>query len=369
MADASISTQEQIVREAPEIEAQKLALLQSSKAQVDATNLAAQQGKFLTPDYQIAGMTQNQLDAIRGGEAGIGAYQPYLSNAAQQLVGGQQTTGQAVDVLRGADTRNQFNTAQGLAGLAAQGTLGAAQPIGQAQISQYMNPYMNIALQGQLGEMNRQAQIQGQGLQAQAVKSGAFGGSREGIQRAELGRNLAQTQNQAIANAMQQGYGQALSTAQQQQQAQMAGYNQLGNIGQGIGSLAAGQFGIGAQMAQGLGSLGMQQGNLGTQAAALGQSAQGMGQQDVNFLYNLGAMQQKQTQGELDAQRQNQLQRNMQPYQQLGFLSDIYKGAPSTQMGVTTSSQATPSPFQQIAGLGTGILSTAAAAKTAGGLF
>ena len=170
---AEISTQEQIVREAPEIEAQKLALLQSSKAQVDATNLAAQQGKFLTPDYQIAGMTQNQLDAIRGGEAGIGAYQPYLSNAAQQLVGGQQTTGQAVDVLRGADTRNQFNTAQGLTGLAAQGTLNAAQPIGQAQISQYMNPYMNIALQQQLDEMNRQAQIQGQGLQAQATKARA----------------------------------------------------------------------------------------------------------------------------------------------------------------------------------------------------
>jgi hypothetical protein len=366
---AEISTQEQIVREAPEIEAQKLALLQSAKAQVDATNLAAQQGNFLTPNYQIAGMTQNQMDAIRGGEAGIGAYQPYLSNAARQLVGGQQTTGAAVDVLRGADTRNQFGAAQGLAGLAAQGTLGAAQPIGQAQIAQYMNPYMNIALQQQLDEMNRQAQIQGQGLQAQATKAGAFGGTREGIQRAELGRNLAQTQNQAIANAMQQGYGQALSTAQQQQQNQMAGYNQLGNIGQGIGSLAAGQFGVGAQMAQGLGALGMQQGNLGTQAAALGQAAQGMGQQDINFLYNLGAMQQKQTQGELDAQRQNQLQQNMQPYQQLGFLSDIYKGAPSTQMGVTTAAAPTPSPFQQIAGLGTGILSTAAAAKTAGGLF
>jgi hypothetical protein len=75
---AEISTQEQIVREAPEIEAQKLALLQSAKAQVDATNFAAQQGNFLTPNYQIAGMTQNQMDAIRGGEAGIGAYQPYL---------------------------------------------------------------------------------------------------------------------------------------------------------------------------------------------------------------------------------------------------------------------------------------------------
>jgi hypothetical protein len=81
---------------------------------------------------------------------------------------------------------------------------------------------MNIALNQQLEEMNRQAAIQGQGLQAQATKAGAFGGTREGVQRAELGRNLAQTQNQAIANAMQQGYGQALNTAQQQQQIQLS---------------------------------------------------------------------------------------------------------------------------------------------------
>jgi hypothetical protein len=363
---ADVLSQSQFVREAPEIEAQKIGLLESAKAQVDATNRAAQAGQYLTPDYQIAGMGANQTDAIALGQQGIGAYQPYMSNAAGQLGEAQQTVGTGVNVLQNADTRNQYNTAQGLQGVAAQGTMGAVQPIGQNQIAQYMNPFMNLALQNQMGEMNRQAQIQGQGLQAQAVKSGAFGGSREGIQRAELGRNLAQTQNQAIANAMQQGYGQALSTAQQQQQAQLAGYNQLGNIGQGIGSLAAQQFGIGSQLAQGLGSLGMQQAGLGAQSANMGQQTQAMGQQDVNFLYNLGAQQQRQQQAELDATRQNQLTKNMQPYQQLGFLSDIYKGAPSTQMGVTTSSQATPSPFQQIAGLGTGILSTAAAGKVAG---
>ena len=366
MADPTVLSQSQFMREAPEIEAQKLALLESAKVQADATNLAAKSGQYLTPDYQIAGMSKNQQDAILAGQQGIGAYQPYMTNAQQQLGAGQQAVGTGVSVLQGADTRNQYGAAQGLQGVAAQGTLNAAQPIGQQQISQYMNPFMNTALQGQLSEMNRQAQIQGQGLQAQAVKSGAFGGSREGIQRAELGRNLAQTQNQAIANAMQQGYGQALSTAQQQQQAQMAGYNQLGNIGQGIGSLAAQQFGVGSQLAQGLGSLGMQQANLGAQSANMGQQAQALGQQDVNFQYNLGAQQQRQQQAELDAARQNQLTKNMQPYQQLGFLSDIYKGAPSTQMSVSTTAQPTPSPFQQIAGLATGIMSTAAAGKVAG---
>ena len=367
----AIETGEQtsIQREAPLIEAYKTGLLESAKSQVDETNRRATEGRYLSPDYQIAGMSQNQMNALNAGAAGIGAYQPYLTNAVRQMTGGQQLLGQATDVLQGADTRNQFNVAQGLTGMAAQNTLGAARPIGEQQIAQYMNPYMNLQLNQQLQEMNRQAGIQGQNLQAQAVKSGAFGGSREGIQRAELGRSLAQTQNQAIANAMQQGYGQALGTAQQQQQIQMGGANQLANIGAGIGSLAGQQFGMGSQLAQGLGSLAGQQANMGAQVAGLGQQAQGLGQQDVNFLYNLGAMQQKQSQAEFDAARQNVISQNMQPYQQLGFLSDIYKGAPSTQMGVTTASQATPSPFQQIAGLGTGILSTAAAAKTAGGLF
>ena len=368
MAGETITTGEQttIQREAPLIEAYKTGLLESAKSQVDATNRAATEGRYLTPDYQIAGMSQNQMNALNAGAAGIGAYQPYLTNAVRQMTGGQQLLGQATDVLQGADTRNQFNVAQGLTGMAAQNTLGAARPIGEAQIAQYMSPYMNLALQGQLDEMNRQAQIQGQNLQAQAVRSGAFGGSREGIQRAELGRNLAQTQNQAIANAMQQGYGQALGTAQQQQQIQMGGANQLANIGAGIGSLAGQQFGMGSQLAQGLGSLAGQQANMGAQVAGLGQQAQGLGQQDINLLYNLGAMQQKQTQAELDASRQNVISQNMQPYQQLGFLSDIYKGAPSTQMGVTTTSQATPSPFQQIAGLGIAGLSAAAAGSRAG---
>jgi hypothetical protein len=87
------------------------------------------------------------------------------------------------------------------------------------------------------------------------------------------------------------------------------------------------------------------------QNAALGQNAQSLAQQDTNFLYNLGSTQQKQAQAELDASRQNTLQQNMQPYQQAAFVSDIYKGAPSSQMSSMQQTQAAPSPFQQAAGL------------------
>jgi secreted PhoX family phosphatase len=152
------------------------------------------------------------------------------------------------------------------------------------------------------------------------------------------------------------------------QQANIYGQqSQLGqSLGQGIGNLASQQFGIGAQMAQGLGSLGTQQANIGMQNAALGQQAQAMGQQDTNFMYNLGTAQQKQAQAELDAERQNTLQQNMQPYQQAAFVSDIYKGAPSSSMSSMQQVQAAPSPFQQAVGLGTAGLTAYAAGAKAG---
>ena len=325
MADVT----EQVVREAPDIEAYKIGLMKSAQA-LKAPTL---------PDYQIAGFTPQQTAAIEQGQAGIGAYQPYLTSGGQNVTAGAGQIGQATGLVQNA--ANQVTQ--------------AAQPIGQTQIQNYMNPYTNLALGQQLQEMQRQADIQQQGLNAQAVKAGAFGGSRQGIAQQELNRNLTQTQNQAIAQAMQQNYGQALSTAQQQQQMALAAAGQLGSLGQGIGSL------------------GTSLGNLGVQQAALGQQAQTLGQNDTNFLYNLGAQQQKQQQAILDAQRATSMQNAMQPYQQIAFQSDIYKGAPSTQMAVTQQQAATPSPFQQIAGVGTGILGLGAAAntlnKTTGGLF
>ena len=380
-------TTEQIVREGPEVEAFKLNLMKAAAALNPPT----------LPEYQIAGFSPQQTAALEAGQQGIGAYAPYMQAGQQALGAATATTGEAADILRGADTRGQFAAAQqaynqaavpasqigqlanvagaGLGNLAEArqanqaamlGTLQNAQPIGQQQIQQYMNPYTNLVLGQQLDEMNRQAQIQQQGLNAQAVRSGAFGGSRQAVAQQELNRNLMQTQNQAIAQALQGGYGQALSTAQQQQAAGLGAYGQLGNLGQGIGSLAGQQFGIGSQMASQLGQLGGQMGQTGMQQAALGQAAQQLGQGDVNFLYGLGSQQQKQQQAVLDAQRASAMQTAFQPYQQLAFQSDIYKGAPSSQMAITSQQTPTPSPFQQIAGVGTGILGLAGAAKSAG---
>ena len=253
------------------------------------------------------------------------------------------------------------------------------------------------ALQGQLGEMNRQSQIQQLANTSQATKAGAFGGDRAQVQQAETQRNNAQLQNQAIANAYNQNYTQAQTAAmqayEQGQQRDMAAGTALGNLGQGIGnlagqqgniyaqqagaqqalgtgigSLAAQQYGIGQNMASTLGTLGGQMGNVGVQQAALGQTAQTMNQNDINMLYNAGQAQQGQSQAQLDATRANTLQQVYAPYQQAGFLSDIYKGAPSSQMATTASSTATPSPFVQAAGaVGSGIAAVGGAKKA--GIF
>ena len=57
-------------------------------------------------------------------------------------------------------------------------------------IQAYMDPYQQAVTQNALAELDRQAKLQQQQMDAQAVGSGAFGTERQGIQSAEMARNL-----------------------------------------------------------------------------------------------------------------------------------------------------------------------------------
>jgi hypothetical protein len=190
-------------------------------------------------------------------------------------------------------------------------------------IAQFMNPYQ-AAIQA---EINRAYDIQDAqaGLQAVGQPGGpsAFGGSRAAIQQAETGRNRAS----ALAQAQAQNFLQA-------QQAQ------------------------GAQ-AEALGTLGLRQ-------AAMGQQSQQQALQDIETQFNLGKQQQGQQQAEIEAKRQSDLAQLYEPYQRYGFLSDIYKGAPTSQQTLTSSTAPNVSPAQQYLGLGIAGLSAAAGASKAG---
>lgn len=239
----------------------------------------------------------------------------------------------------------------------------------------------NLSSQQQANVQNQAAQLQSQGLNAEQAMRAALANQQAGLAVGQ--QNLAsqlgvqqlgaqQGLQAALADqAMRGQYGIAGTQMGLQAGQQLANiYGQQSQLGQqlaqGIGALAGQEFGIGQQLAQTTGQLGAQQGALGSQIAGLGAQSQAMGQQDVNFLYNLGAQQQRQTQAQLDAERQNLMQKNMQPYQQIGFLSDIYKNAPTSQMAMTQQSTPSASPFQQIAGLGIAGASAAAAAAKAG---
>lgn len=367
----------QFVREAPEIEAYKLGLLETAKKEVERP--------MTLPDYQRAGMSPDQLDALATGRAGIGAFQPYLDQGTGALQTGQQYMGQGYgSMMNAADTAagmGQYagSAGQGLdaLGMGVGALYGAAQSYDPSSVSSYMNPYQQNVIDEAMKQIDRQGQIQQQGMNAQAVRAGAFGGSREGIQRAELGRNLAETKNSAIINALQQGYGSAQAQAQQafeqQQQRQLQqaqglqnAAGQYANIANTQANILGSQAGLQQNIGQGIGALGTQMGNLGMQFGAMGAQQQQLGQNDVNFLYNLGQTQQADLQGQYDVNRANIMQKEMKGRQDLAFLSDIYKGAPSSSMAVTQQTQPTPSPFQQITGLATGVVGTAAAAKNAG---
>jgi len=366
---AETTTTQQIVREAPEIEAYKLDLLKQAKG------LALNEGRTplaeQLPGYNVAGFAPAQQTAMNAAIGqGIGAFDPYLTSANQAVTQAYGTTGEAANVLRGADTRDQYGEAQNVltAGIGAM-TQGAGQ-YDPTMAAQFMNPYQALVTQQGLAEMRRQGDIARQGAAAQAVKSGAFGSTREGVQRAEMERGLQDIMSQRIMQDYAQNYGQAqqagMGTFEAAKQRQLALGQGLGQSAAGIGSLAAQEFGQGAQMSSGLGQLGAQMGQLGIQQGALGQTAQAMRQGDINFLYNVGQSQQALNQQQLDAQRATELQKVYAPYQQAGFLSDIYKGAPSTQMSTAVASQPSASPFQQALGVGLGTLATAAGAKKAG---
>ena len=104
---------------------------------------------------------------------------------------------------------------QGVAGLAVPTeNMGAFKPQQfTAQAAQdYMNPYLQAALDPQIEEARRQAQIQRLQDAARLTKAGAFGGSRQAIMESELNRNLLQN----LAGITGAGYQTAYDKATQQ---------------------------------------------------------------------------------------------------------------------------------------------------------
>jgi hypothetical protein len=203
--------------------------------------------------------------------------------------------------------------------------------------------------QGDFADQQRRAQAESQfGTQFQQQ---AF----EDQQRREQGQVQFDTQAGQLAFEDQQRRMQAAG-AQQHGIASL--YNSLANTQ----STLAGQYGT---IAQGQANIGVQQLNAAQQA-----QTQGLG--EIQSMQQAGEILRQQEQAALNADFANQQRQIYEPQTRLSWLSDIYKGAPSSTSAVGSQVSAlppTPSIFQQAAGLGTGLIGAAAATKQAGSLF
>lgn len=77
---------------------------------------------------------------------------------------------------------------------------------------QYMNPYLQAALDPQIAEARRQAEIQRVQDAGRLTQAGAYGGSRQAIMESELNRNLLQN----LSGITGTGYATAYDRAMQQ---------------------------------------------------------------------------------------------------------------------------------------------------------
>ena len=242
------------------------------------------------PGIQVAGMDPLTSRAAELGEQMVGAYQPFLQGAANQSLAAQQalTSG-----------------------------LGFLQP---DSIQRFQDPFQDQVIDVAMRELNRQADLRRAGADAQAVKAGAFGGSREGVQRAETERGLQQVKSDTLSKLLSQGFGQALKASQE------AG-RLSGGLGQAFGTLA------------------------GT-TSDIGRLQQALGQADISQLTQLGALRQRQQQAGLDAMRSNLMQQAQEPFTRLQLGQNLLQGMPSSSIPSTFQQATTPAANPFLQGIG-----------------
>ena len=360
-------------------------------------------GMYGLPDFKIADLSQSQKDAYTLASQGVGSYKPYLAGGLDAVQKGQagaydamlgvggatdqagMTTGQAQQGIQQAGQFGMQAAQEGLAGL--QGVAGEFDPSG---IGAYYNPYEQDVVQATLDDLSQDFQTQTAQRQAQsdaeAVSRGAFSSVSSQMRRdaqniQPLEEDYLKTAAKEIGALRAAGYtnaaNQAATAFEQAKQRQLGGAQATSAIGQqgagtglqagqATGNLALGLGNLGLSGASTQAGIGQQLAGMGIQQAGLGEMEKSLQQQDIGALTGTGGMLQAQKQAELDAQKATDTQQYQQPYQQIGFLSDVYSGVPTSQATTTMSTGTPASAFQQAAGMGIAALGAAGGAKNLG---
>jgi hypothetical protein len=275
------------------------------------------------------GLTAQQLNQAAGLQSGLAnqqtAYNSRLQNA--QL---RQQAGLANQALQGQYglQQGQFGQQINLANQALQGQYGLQQGQFEQQAAM-QNPQLNMQAQ----QLNQQARMAAQQAREQSRQFGAG----QGMTSAQLAAQYGLAGQQAGEQSRQFGYGQQMQAAGMGAQYGQAA-NQLNEqsrqygAGLGLQGLQAGMQGMG------------QYGNLGS---LYNQQQQGI----YNFQNQMGAQQQRLHQDILSQQYQDFLNQQRYNKEQLGFMSDLIRGAGMNSS--QTTYQAPPPLSSQLAGFGT----------------
>jgi len=184
-----------------------------------------------------------------------------------------------------------------------------------AEISSYMSPYVQQVVDIQKREALRQGDVAQQGLAAQAVGAGGYGGSRMAILEAEQNRNLQQQLGDIQTRGIAAAYEDAQARLAQQRQRELAGASQFAQLGQVVPQQAL---------------------------------------KELTAVEAVGAQRQAQSQQGLNIAKQQFQEEQLFPEQTLQQYQSVIRGfplAPNTYQQTQTTTPA-PSYLQQAAGLG-----------------
>jgi hypothetical protein len=346
-----------------------------AQAQFNAEQQARLQANLANQGVQQQANVQNLSAGLQtqglGAQTGLQAQQLNQQTGLQALLANQQTGLQAGQ----SNQQMQYNTGlqnaqmQQQAALANQ-ALGGQYGLQNAQMAQQTGmantanqQQANLANQQMLGQyglqqgqFNQAAAMQNPQLAQQAMLANQNMGYNVG--NANLQANLAQQQlgsgQNMQAQLANQQYG--LSAQQMQEQARQYGYGQQMNNAQNQAQYGQAANQLNAQQSQfgaGLGLQGMQAGMTGYQnLGAQGQNLYNQNMGNLGMQNQFGTQQQQNVQNILSNQYQDYLTAQNNPYKQMGFLSDMYRGAPLSQQG-STMYTSPPSLLNQVAGAGT----------------
>jgi hypothetical protein len=287
------------------------------------TDLATQSGlpSITTATTQQPGETAEQFAQRQAQAQQFGITKAGMAELAPQVAAQDPLQAaayqQAVDPTTGLGSFQPFLTKAGTAADAATGLTGTGAGTGAGSISSYMSPYQQQVIDTTMQDFDKQAQIRAN-QQAAATLGipGAFGGGREGVQRAEYQATSDQNRAQTLANLRQTGFQNAAARRQQDLANQM-----------GISNLQGG----------------------------LGARAQDFSRAQISGLGTLGSAQQSQNQAILDSQRQAAQMAIDEPRQALSRfgqgIAGITPGAGTTRL-TEQPAAAQSSPLMQALGIG-----------------